>query len=1129
MRIDVLWAIMSAEMRMTRRLLRYWIFAVLAVTAGVGVFLYYCGLHAFFSSYSATAASIGPRYLISAMGLYFLLFFMVGLVFLGFDIRARDRREGVVEVLDCRPISNAELLTGRFLGQLLMAWIPAVIMVLLMEGLGFLLPALGAPIGETLEPWSLIGFLLIMCLPALAWALAVTYFITLLVRHRLAASLLSILVIGGGIWVSFRLPPVWSVFFDVGGAYIVTFPSDMVPGLVDLQGFLQRSGILILAGAFLALAVLVHPRLDSTRKGKKLAVAFVSLIFGLGILGMSAVPRFLGQDQIHRWRAAHEALQDQPRPDILKISGKVGINPGGDLREDLNLTVSSATDLETMVFSLNPGLEISELTAAGRKLEYQQGDGLLEVSERLSAGETMALHLVAEGALNTDFGYLDSSRTPEELPAYQAQLFLLGFRRAINDSRCVALMPGVAWLPISGVDLDRGKARDQGRDFFDLDLNVELPDQFLVAGPGLGEDESIVDGRRHVRFRPGAPLDGVALIASRFIKKEMTIKGVQFKLLLSPKHASNFEALDGAMNEIRSRVSRRIDQLHQAGLDYPYSALSLVEVPNSLRGFGGGWRLASVLDPPGMILLRELGFPTARFDIPFRDPAKFKDREGGVASAQADRLEEFFINDFSGGNLFSGVGRSMLLAQTGCRGEGSAAVEWSLDSVETLLLSGVRSYFSAHLFSPEMNRAIGGAIQHFVLQGRKGHFADSVIEVFQSRPQVWSAVLKTELSKMEPCEHPQESIDALSLKAGALSQAIFDTLGPEGSSALTAHLRSRFHGECFTLDDYIQSLGEENPQLALIADNLIRGRGLPGFTCRRTELDRIADDGEGLPQYQLLLEIANPEDAPGVFRLHYALGDSDSPEIVDTKPIPIESRSAVRYTTVLSGIPRNLLLEPYISLNREAFQIPLPEVKTGVKKQQDGVEGIETVPIEKEKSDSVTVDDLDENFSIEGGDGASGFRLRAKKAKKEELDCGLPVDDFGPVPARWSRATRASAWGQYRHTVVWTRKGKGLRKAVFKAEIPKSGEWQLEIHLPSKSSFPFTRKWGCWNMNLVGGGNTRSLSFDAENANGGWNLVDVFRLEAGEIKLEIPDSGSGMVVIADAVRFNPTSKEGNEG
>ena len=41
--------------------------------------------------------------------------FMMALVFLSFDIRARDERERMHEVLDTRPVDNLAMLIGRLL------------------------------------------------------------------------------------------------------------------------------------------------------------------------------------------------------------------------------------------------------------------------------------------------------------------------------------------------------------------------------------------------------------------------------------------------------------------------------------------------------------------------------------------------------------------------------------------------------------------------------------------------------------------------------------------------------------------------------------------------------------------------------------------------------------------------------------------------------------------------------------------------------------------------------------------------------------------------------------------------------------------------------------------------------
>ncbi len=52
MRIGEVLTVARAELRLTRRLVRYWVFLVLAYLLGIGAYFYYGVLHGFFSSYS---------------------------------------------------------------------------------------------------------------------------------------------------------------------------------------------------------------------------------------------------------------------------------------------------------------------------------------------------------------------------------------------------------------------------------------------------------------------------------------------------------------------------------------------------------------------------------------------------------------------------------------------------------------------------------------------------------------------------------------------------------------------------------------------------------------------------------------------------------------------------------------------------------------------------------------------------------------------------------------------------------------------------------------------------------------------------------------------------------------------
>jgi len=1127
MRLDVMLSVMWAELRLTRRLVRYWIFLVLGLLSGMGIYLYYCSLHAFFSSYSATAASIGPRFLIGAMGFYYVGIFLFGLVFMAFDIRARDVRERMVEVLDARPMSTTELVVGRFAAQLLAAWIPAWLMVGAMQLLGYVLPALGAPIGEPLQPWSLVMFTVFMCLPALAFGLALTYLVTLLVRNRLAAAVITVGVLVALIWVSFKVSPVAGIFLDVAGMYSVAFPSDILPGIVDLVGFLQRSGYLVVAFGLLALAVAVHPRLDGGSRRRRLAAGVGLLAGGMGLLGWGAGIRASNIGRLDVWLAAHETRADDERPDIVRIEARVGIDPGQviDVVAEIILAAPGDQALDRVLLTLNPGLEVKQAMVDGVEVAFEHTNGLLDLDLQIKPGERRNLSIKYSGAPNIRFGYLDGVRTPERVPAMESQLYILGYERGLNDRRYVALMPAIAWLPLSGAAVEPKDGLKGGPDFFDIGLEVAVPEGWLAAGPGARHEVGSKDGRATFAFDPGAPVDGVALVASVFKSFSFEVEGTTMEMLLTPGHLRVVENLADAREAIRVRISDRLKELAEAGLSYPYDGFTLVEAPNALRGFGGGWRLGSVLGQPGMVLVRELAFPLARFDVPFRDETKWQDHEGGLPQAKLERVEEFFINDFSGGNLFSGVARSFLLGQCSAQGPGREALDWTLDELGTLMMSGTRGYFSAHLFTPEMNQKIGQAIQNHLIGGREGHFAESVIEVFASRPAVWKAVMGTSLIDLDPWADPQQAIDALALKAGTLAQVVYDDLGFEGSAALLASLRRDFSGRAFSLEQFVAVAERQDEGLGEMIEDIVTTTNLPGLVAQQAEAYRLPDDEDGSARYQLNLVIRNDEETPGVFRVVHSVGADRDRERQESDPVRIEGKSAVRFSTVLTRPPTGVWVNPYISFNRGGFRVPMAEVDETAIVETEPSEGLNSVEFNLAEGDVIIVDDLDDGFEILDGGGRTGWRLGAKDRDDAELDGGLPVEEFGPMPRVWSRASSATAFGRYRHTVAWVRKGKGSAKAQFTAVVLKPGSWELEIHLPHKRRFRMARNWGVWHVAVVQGDQRHEIDFDAKEAPRGWNLVDVFDLNDGEVTVEFSDETTGMIVVADAVRWTPVGKK----
>ncbi|HVQ27691.1 MAG TPA: hypothetical protein VMV01_21040, partial [Planctomycetota bacterium] len=270
-----------AEARLARRLVRYWVFVVIAAIVCAGQASQFFFIHKMFSWVSASAASANPRYFVGNFGALFMLVFFIGLIFLSFDIRARDKRERIHEVVDALPCSNLEFVLGRALGILIAAWVPLVVII------GLLALVAWRPLHDPIEPWSLLSLTVPMAIPGYVFTIGLIFLLTLLVRHRLIAALVSFaalaLLFVAGIW---WMPFYASAFTDITGGYAVGFPSDILPGVVTALGSLQRIGYLVLGLGLLVLAAAIHPRRDDSRRGLVAAVGGGLLVAGLLLAGL---------------------------------------------------------------------------------------------------------------------------------------------------------------------------------------------------------------------------------------------------------------------------------------------------------------------------------------------------------------------------------------------------------------------------------------------------------------------------------------------------------------------------------------------------------------------------------------------------------------------------------------------------------------------------------------------------------------------------------------------------------------------------------------------------------------------------------------------------------------------------
>lgn len=1054
------------------------------------------------------------------------------IAFLGVDIRDRDARDRMLEIMDSRPFSNVALVFGRFLGMFLAAWIPVVILMLIIQILGLLLPLLGMPIGGLVDPLSIVGFVVYMTAPALALSCSLVMLMTIALRQRFIALVLAASIIFILLSVIEAVPFGIALSLDLFGTMQLNQSSEWIPSIANLPWWLQRLGIVLLAVGLLCFTVIIHPRLDSARGTKRWISAFIFTLGGVGLISGAYEYQRKDFSNVAIWQSAHENMRKQVNPDILTMQAQVDIEPGKNLsvEVDIEFKAPKENSIEKALFSLNPGIEIRQVTnAKGDILSSSHQAGLLQVSldKKLAAGEQTSIKVIYQGKPDVLFGYLDSAINMQDRTEYNGsrELMKLGSEKGIFDQQYVALMPGIHWLPSSGVDVGRDDIGSRQRDFYQLDLTVQLPNGWIPAGPGLRKTVNGSNTQVEFNFSPANPISEVAILAAPFSVFSTEIDEIVFELLLHPKHSQIVDDLALGRQELEKWVKQKLSLIKDAGLEYPFKAFTLVEVPNSLREYAGGWSMDTALAPPSMVLLKEKGLPTARFDVTTENSvlsdvlgwSATPESEDDEAKILRNRLINYFSNDFSSSSLYSGFTRSIFSLQTSAKGKEAIALNYAMSQLAAMVISGERSYFSV-----ESQLSIDRTLNQILQSNQQPHktITEQVIAAYTSRINVWESSLATSLSDMDPWKSPQTTIDVLALKSGQLAEIIYDTLGAQGAGELLSQLLDKYRGTSYSLDDVAEILRASDPGLDLLLEDWFNSRGIAGFTTDQVKLNQLSDTEKGDVRYQLTLRLKNEELATGFTQVSWTTEIDGRRTYSD--PIRLAGKSALEFGLVLTKPPINLHIEPYLSLNRKEYLVKTFSHNKIDKIDGSAFHGIRPIDVDESTDKRIIIDDLDRSFALDETRKKKSLWSDTQAAinASSDLDQGLPVGNG--IPNVWSRRGEETAWGKYRRTVAYTKAGDGESKAVLSSELPNFGTWRLELHLPSMMVEP-KPVLGNWELSIVSKDNRQNVIFDAKNSALGWNVVGNYELGAGEVRVEFSNKTDGTVVIADAIAWTPAS------
>ncbi len=1080
--------------------------------------------------------SMAPQYAINDTVFGFLVIFLVGIVFICFDIHARDVQNRISEVVASKPASNLEITVGRIAGILLLLLTP--ILLFLVAVMCY------ETIAHTLGMSSSLGILSVTA----AWSktfdvlLFLLFFGSLvmctasLIRSRLLVAIVSLGLLFGLIALSNQS------FFHSEDTVIY---SDLAPVLYTATGLVNRIALFLFSMGFLTIASAFFVRIQP-RRGLFYLGGSVCLVAGVVCVctGLLAIER--PKTLRNEWITAHNAQPVEAFPDIQHLHGKIDIWPGDSIVFDLTLTVRPAASNSTnsVVFSLNPGYNIQNVFVDGEEfLDYSFGNGILKVSTSVLNNYEHKLRIKAKGKPNQHFAYLDQARN---LPATRSYWIpLLGTKSYIFHPKFVALMPSIKWYPTSGSAVHEDLLERRPRDVFKTDLTVSVPKNWSVAMVGSRELQD--DGERVTfGFKTHSPVPEIALISSNFEQRGKNIEGVEFELMLNKKHLKNLATFAPFASLFEDWVSEQIRGARELSFEYPHENFYIVEVPSTLRIYGGSWRMDTVLQPPGMMLTRETTFPTVNFE---KMVAEWEDRDRQPNDTLPFNVAiRYFADDMQGGSPFAGISRNFVNHFSSPTGPGSTAINYLIEQLATQLIMKRESVFVPSLWEYGKTSASGDWFDFDY------HYSDPATKKrldIARTPSTWDEIERTPLVDLDFQTKPILSFRALLTKGYALAQSMIEYYGAERISAFLHRLRSTYKGQHYTLDDLVEVASATEINLNDWVRDWLVDSTLPGFVVADVSVSKLDSTEESPYQYTLVLH--NAESVSGYVQVTWARSAGG----FKPDPIFLKGHQTVEVAIQSSEPLYDVWIKPYLSHNREKFPVRMPKWDGTSISEEPTKPLLSIVDWSPSDSKSIIVDDLDSGFSIVGQVKEQRKRFTFPWVEflprlEETEDQGLPVR-LNSIIGIWERKSDpySYSFGRYRHTLALIARGPQTSYAKFSAALPHTGRWMLEYYVPGRGIYAESYKFvenpfsglsrgvlsrpranpnnpkEYYRLQIEDGQSTWNEKFDIANAEAGWNSVGTFDLSTNNVEVRVADFAgyADIIVYADAIRWTPMDSD----
>lgn len=1030
--------------------------------------------------------------------------------FLASDFLKRDRKLDSTDVVYSRSMSNGDYIIGKTIGILLaFGGLNAAVLVIALVFNGVFS---GVPVALR----TYLFYPLLISVPTLVYILGVSFILMAIIRSQAITLIVQLGYIGTAL---IYLGPQVHLIYDYMAFHFPMLYSGFV-GFGDTAEILLHRGMYLFLGIACILATVgLLRRLPQSRGmmrlSRVLAVVFAAAAVTLGGLYLGRLGN--AAELREGMRSLDDRLAGEPRISMKRCHLEVD-HDGSEIRCTARITVRNETDrpIEHYRFILNPELTVTSAGTDGGELAFERELHIVRITPPgpLPPGEIDSLVLSYRGGIDDEACYLDVDDDDRE-ELYHIAPYSVDKRAGFITPGYVLLTPETMWHPTPCIPFspDRPIRHDVEFTIFSLDVTtggaLTALSQGAVTSPG---------GGRFV-FSPETPLPGLTLCIGEYETRSVTVDSITYSLAMRTGHdaftphlSALVDTLPELIRELKDDYERRLE------LSYPFSRLMLVEVPVQFHGYPRLWTVREETVQPEMILLpeRAANLVAADFGL-FMDRPRRRGRqptEQVTPREQQSKAFQSFVKSTIAGNI---------QRETGRRRRGMMEATYNIFPNYFSLVTCLRS---------DRLPILSVALESFIV-GRIVQPIDPMFKNFIGLTGEEKANLALGEQSLEEILTDPERREIFSSVLDSKGEYLFvmlrERIGGEEFSAYLADIIARNRFRVIDAAHFMEDIGERYElDLEPYIDRWYRGRELPAYLMGDVAAYQVMDGDR--TRFQVKFTASNTEPVDGLLRVtlraggrrRFAMGSVD--EASTERIISLKGNETKECGIILDFKPRMMLVSTLVSRNIPVvLHTNFAEFELDERERPFDGERVLEMQLRAVEPGEIVVDNEDDGFEAGGKTthGFLGLRFRQRSERDDEKYEGIR---FWNIPDnRWVPVTHSDFFGEYVRSAVYTKAGKGDgAPASWKASIPESGTYEVYYYV-TKMRRPWGRDsdadLGQYHLEIVHDDGADDVALDINEAENGWNYLGTYYLSSGEASVRLTNESSGVIVIADAVKW----------